>query len=62
MLILLVCIVLLGPSRAFAQEFRGTISGSVTDPSGAVVPGASIGIREVNTGTINQTVSDNAGQ
>ncbi len=27
---------------AMAQEYRGTISGTVTDPSGAVIPGASI--------------------
>jgi hypothetical protein len=45
-----------------AQEFRGTISGAVTDPTGAVVPGATVKIREVQTGTMNQTVSDADGQ
>jgi hypothetical protein len=45
-----------------AQEFRGTISGAVTDPSGAVVPGALIEVREVHTGTVNRTKSDAAGQ
>ncbi len=45
-----------------AQEFRGTISGSVADPSGAVVAGAQLTIRETNTGTINKTTSDSSGQ
>jgi hypothetical protein len=49
-------------SSAFAQEFRGTISGSVLDPSGAVVPGATVEVQEMTTGAINRTVSDAAGQ
>ena len=45
-----------------AQEFRGTISGAVTDPTGAVIPGAQVVVREISTGTTNQTKSDAAGQ
>jgi hypothetical protein len=45
-----------------AQEFRGTISGAVTDPSGASIPGAQIVVKEVHTGTVNRTKSDAAGQ
>jgi hypothetical protein len=33
---------LLFASAAFAQSDRGTISGTVVDPDGAVVPGASV--------------------
>ncbi|HEX4156386.1 MAG TPA: carboxypeptidase regulatory-like domain-containing protein [Acidobacteriaceae bacterium] len=44
------------------QEFRGTISGAVTDPSGAVIPGAQVVVKEVHTGTVNRTKSDSAGQ
>src|ERR1700761_7220679 len=45
-----------------SQEFRGTISGAVKDPSGAVVPGAQIEVKEIHTGTVNRTKSDAAGQ
>jgi hypothetical protein len=58
---LAICLFLLLPSGAFAQEFRGTISGSVLDPSGAVIPGASIEITNAETGAASHTVSDKAG-
>lgn len=45
-----------------AQEFRGTISGAITDPSGAVVPGAQVVVKETHTGTVSRTKSDAAGQ
>jgi hypothetical protein len=45
-----------------AQEFRGTISGAVADPTGAQIPGAVITIKETRTGTITRTKSDAAGQ
>ena len=51
-----------GAPSARAQEFRGTISGTVMDTTGAVIPGASITLREVHTGTTSHTVSDGAGQ
>ena len=52
---------LLAP-RASAQEFRGTLSGTVVDPTGAAIPGAAVVIRETQTGTVNNTKSDSAGQ
>ncbi len=45
---------------AFAQS-TGTISGIVTDPTGAVIPGASISITGIATGSSRNTVSDSAG-
>src|SRR5690242_4991466 len=47
---------------AFGQEFRGTISGLVTDATGAAVAGAKITATEVRTGTKTQTVSEPTGQ
>ncbi len=40
-----------------AQEFRSTIAGRVTDPSGAAVPGAKVLAVEKNTGSRAETVA-----
>ena len=58
MALLLAC----STSALWAQEFRGTISGTISDPSGAVVPGAKVVMREVHTGAVSQTKSDAQGQ
>ncbi len=39
---LFVALFVLGVATSSAQEFRGTITGTVTDPNGAAVPGASV--------------------
>ena len=52
----------IAPLAAHAQEFRGTISGAITDSTGAVIPGATVTVREIHTGTLNTTKSDAAGQ
>jgi hypothetical protein len=44
-----------------AQEFRGTLMGRVTDPSGAGVPSAKIVIVKTNTNTRSETVSSQDG-
>ncbi len=46
---------------AAAQEFRGSILGRITDPSGAVVPGASIHVVNEDTGTKIETLSNENG-
>ena len=45
----------------YAQRDTGTIVGTVTDPSGAVVPGVSVTIRNVETNAMFSTVSDATG-
>jgi hypothetical protein len=50
------------PVSGFGQTFRGGISGSVTDQSGAVVPGAQITAVETATNTSYKTVSSSAGE
>jgi len=47
---------------ALSQTFRGGISGTVTDQSGAVVPGASVSAVETSTNTTYKTVSSSAGE
>src|SRR2546425_2964533 len=42
--------VVLAAVSLMAQTFRGTILGTVTDPQGAVVVGAKVTVRNVNTG------------
>ena len=42
--------ILLLSAMLVAQTFRGTILGTVTDPSGAVVGGATVKVRNVGTG------------
>src|SRR5260370_28758715 len=60
--VMLVLCLLFAPYRSFAQEFRATISGTVSDATGAVIPGASLLIKQVETGSISRTTSDAAGQ
>ncbi|MGH9785072.1 MAG: carboxypeptidase regulatory-like domain-containing protein, partial [Terriglobia bacterium] len=49
-------------SLAAAQLDTGTISGTVTDPSGAAVPGAAIALRNVQTGITRSIESNAAGR
>src|SRR5579862_4393804 len=58
---LLVIGFLLAASAVFAQVDRGTITGIVTDQSGAVVPGVAITVTNVATGVSNHVVSNAAG-
>ncbi len=48
-------------STAFAQSSTGLISGTVTDPNGAVVPGAVLEAKEAATGRTDRTVTTEAG-
>src|SRR4051812_12443879 len=52
------CLSLFAPARARAQAVYGSISGSITDASGAVVPGASVTITSVARQT-SDTVTTN---
>ena len=47
---ILTAFVVLLTTALVAQTFRGTILGTVTDASGAVVSGASVKVHNVNTG------------
>jgi hypothetical protein len=50
------------PFSALAQTFRGGINGTVTDQSGAVVPGAAIDAVEVATNVSHKTISSSGGE
>src|SRR5437773_12159632 len=44
----------------YAQTF-GEVTGRVTDPSGAVIPGASVALTNVNTNAVRNVVTAEAG-
>jgi len=48
----LVALSLVLTARAFSQSDRGTITGTVSDPVGAVIPNAAVHLRNVSTGAI----------
>lgn len=45
----------------FGQVIRGSISGSVIDPQGAVVAGAQVKAKNMETGVVTTTTTDNSG-
>ena len=57
---LTLCALSLGPVL-FAQSYRGSISGSVTDPSGAIVPAAALKAVQTATNLTREVVSTDTG-
>jgi hypothetical protein len=53
------CLALCIPS--FGQVLKGSISGTVTDPQGAVVPGAQVKATSTATANVMSTTTDNSG-
>src|SRR5689334_4674055 len=45
----------------WAQSDRGTITGTITDPAGAVVPGAKITLTNTETAALMETISTPTG-
>ncbi|MBI4460506.1 MAG: TonB-dependent receptor, partial [Acidobacteria bacterium] len=58
----LLLLLFLASQVTLAQVTTGTISGTVRDTTGAVVPGAEVVIRNMDTGLTRQTTSDAAGR
>jgi hypothetical protein len=57
-LCLVICLLAVG---AAAQSFRGRILGTVTDPNGAAVPGATVTAKNLGTGIERSTITDGDG-
>jgi Carboxypeptidase regulatory-like domain len=57
---LIIAILLIFAGSLFAQSPSGRLHGQVTDPSGAVIPGATITLRN-SSGLVTSTKSDDAG-
>src|SRR6202790_2916201 len=58
---LFVLVLLLSPFAAYAQNYAGSVRGTVTDPSGAAVAGATVTLRDVGTNATTETTSTDTG-
>lgn len=59
---LLASFVTTAPSTVFAQAETGRVTGTVTDQTDAVVPGATVTLTSVGTGAVRTTTSDQVGR
>ncbi len=59
---LALCAIFLSPTIALGQSVRGTILGTVTDSSGAVIPGASVTAQQTATGLSRVEHTNAAGE
>jgi outer membrane receptor protein involved in Fe transport len=57
-----VAIAVLIPALAMAQTESGKVTGTVTDQSGAVLPGVTVNLKSVERATTRSTVTNNAGE
>ena len=62
LLALLAVFMLTATNRSYGQDINATLSGTVTDPSGAVIPGAKLTLVNEATGFQSSYVSDAAGE
>jgi hypothetical protein len=56
------CLCLMLSVSVFAQKFTGTITGAVTDKSGAVVPNAPVSVTSNSTGEVRSVTTNQAGE
>src|SRR5579863_8690300 len=59
--ILLVVLIALGAQLTFGQVIGAILSGTITDPSNALIPQAKITIRNVSTGVATQVTTNETG-
>ncbi len=60
-IVIILSMTVLSPGAAGAQVAGATLSGTISDASGAVIPGAMVSIRDTATGIIRTVSSDEAG-
>ena len=58
---LLVCLIVGAPAAALAQVTTGTVTGTVKDPQGGTVPGATVTLTSVKRGTSLDTTTNENG-
>jgi hypothetical protein len=60
-LLIVLALVVAGACPAFAQQDQGAVTGTITDPTGAAVPNASVTITNVDTGLVLNATTDASG-
>src|SRR5262245_52645925 len=60
-LFLAICVLFLAISLCYAQSERGTITGTISDPTKAVIPGANITATNSETAAKFETISTETG-
>jgi hypothetical protein len=60
--VLSLCFLLLGAERLFSQADAGSITGTVTDPAGAVLPEVKVAIIALATNRRLAVLTDNEGR
>ena len=60
-MVAIVWLISLTVASAFAQEYRATLSGRITDEQAAALPGVTVVATHVDTGTKSETVTDGSG-
>jgi len=58
---ILIVFSLLVTASLWAQTSRGTLAGTITDPSGAVIKGAQVSLKSLGTGIVRQATTNNEG-
>ena len=56
-----ICLFVIAASFSYAQSDRGTITGTISDPTNAVIPGASVVATNAETGAKYETISTETG-
>jgi protocatechuate 3,4-dioxygenase beta subunit len=59
-LVLIFCMVAASP--AWSQAATAAVTGTVSDPTGAVIPGAEVTVTQASTGVIRTAVTDATGK
>jgi len=60
--VVLLCLTIASPRSAWAQLYSGSLAGVVTDPSGAVVPGAKVTATDVGKGFTFSAITEATGR
>lgn len=58
---LVILLALVAPSSLSAQGITGSITGTVTDPTGAVIAGATVTVRQVETNSVRTITTSDSG-